>query len=161
MTQRENRYVLGKCDYNGSGRKDCEAAITWRFDGNTFSMCAEIWNPRKTDIYCGGQCVDIVAAYFPHDAKARRMVEIWREWHLNDMCAGSPAQREWLRANPIAEEDYRYPKSHYGVACGRLASAGLNPDPGYLHNGKPYAYGSAWLKREIPEDVALEICSWA
>ncbi len=158
---REHRLVLGKVAYNGSGRRNCEAAITWEFNGGKFSMCAEIWNPRHTDCYTCGQCVDTVAAYFPHNAKVQRMVAIWRRWHLNDLTAGSPAQERWLQDNPIAPEECAYPKSHYVVACAKLAAAGLNPDPGYERDGKPYAYGSAWLKTEIPADVVAEIESWS
>lgn len=90
---KENRYVLGLCDYNNTGKKNCEAAITWTFCGGKFSMSAEIWNPRKTDIYCGGQCVDEVAALFPKDKQAQRMAEVWELYHLNDMKAYSPAMK--------------------------------------------------------------------
>lgn len=156
--KKEHRYVLGQVDYENKGKKNCEAAITWSLEGGRFSMSAEIWNPRKTDCYTCGQCVDSVAACFPHDAKAQRMLAIWKEWHLNDMAAGSPAQRQWLKDNPI---NAVYPQSHYEMASEALAAAGLNPDPGYLHNGKPYKYGTAWLKRELPADVIAEIESWS
>ena len=181
---RGHRYVLGKVDHNGSGRKNCKAVITWTLEDGNFSMCAEIWNPRETDIYCGGQCVDTVAAYFPGDAKAQRMVAIWRKWHLNDLTAGSPAQEAWLEANPIdmdaereiagaalggtgayphgsASRGASRPKDRYTLACEKLAAVGLNPDPGYLHNGEPYSYGHAWLCRELPAEVVAEIESWS
>ena len=144
------RYILGKCDYNGSGRKNCEAEITWELKDGRFSMRAEIWNPRHTDIYCGGQCVDTVAAFFPHDAKAKRMCEIWRRWHLNDMRAGSQAQEDWLRQNPGTSSD-----QGCEMRCARLAAAGLNPDP---ETG--YRYGHAWLKEELPAEIIAEIESW-
>lgn len=157
---KEHRYVLGMVDYNGNGRDNCEAALTWSLEDGRFSMSGEIWNPRKTDILAGGQCVDTVVGYFPNDAKAQRMLAIWREWHLNDMVAGSPAQREWLKANPIDPAEHAYPKSHYEVACAKLEAEGLNPDPSYTHNGKPYRYGSAWLSRELPPEVIAEVHSW-
>lgn len=149
----EHRYVLGKCDYNEAGRKNCEAAITWELKDGKFSMCAEIWQPNKRDILAGGQCVDTVAAYFPEDAKAQRMLAIWTDWHLNDMNAGTPAQTAWLKVN-LKPEDYAYPKSHYDVACEKLAAAGLNPDNGYK-------YGSKWLRVELPPEVVAEIQSWS
>ena len=155
---KEHRYILGKVDYNRSGRRNCEAVITWDLENGRFSMCAEIWNPRKTDIYCGGQCVEEVAGYFPSDRKAQRMLAIWRKWHLNDMKAGSPAQEAWLKAHPV---NAVCPQSHYDVASAALREAGLNPDQSYAHNGQPYEYGSAWLKRELPADVIAEIESWA
>lgn len=157
---KEHRYDLGKVDYNSSGRRNCKAAITWSLENGRFSMCAEIWNPRETDIYCGGQCVDQVAAYFPRDAKAQRMLAIWRAWHLNDMIAGSPAQTAHLET--LGEWAYGREgfDSHYDWAHNKLVEASLQPDPNYLHNGKPYSYGSAWLKRELPADVIAEIQSW-
>jgi hypothetical protein len=37
---------------------------------------------------------------------------------------------------------------------------GLQPDPNYLYNNKPYAYGSRWLKRVLPQNIIDEIESW-
>lgn len=154
---REHKLVLGKIDYNNSGRRNCKAVLTWELHEGRFSMCGEIWNPRETDCYCCGQCVDTVAAYFSNNAKVQRMLAIWKRWHLNDMKAGSPAQQEWLETNPVKAV---YPESHYEVASAKLAEAGLNPDPNFIRNGKPYKYGTAWLKEEIPADVVAEIESW-
>lgn len=154
----EKKYYLGKCDYNQSGRKNCKAFITWELDekgkGLVFSMCAEIWNPQETDLYCGGQCVDKVAAYFPNDEKAQRMVEVWKRWHLNDMKAGSSVQEQWLKDNPIDPAEYAYPKSHYEVASEKLFEAGLNPDV------DGYQYGHAWKFEQIPDEIIAEIQSW-
>jgi hypothetical protein len=130
------------------------AEITLKWDGERLSICAGIWNPRGTDYYSCGQNVDEVAGYFRSDKTTQALLRLWRDWHLNDMNAGSPAQSAWMEANPI---EAKYPDSHYDKARNALAEAGLNPDPSYLHNGKPYAYGSAWLKREIPADVIAEI----
>lgn len=152
---REHKYFLGGVDYNGSGRKNCAAYITWNLENGEFSMCAEIWDPRKTDIYCGGQCVDEVAGMFPHDVKAQRMLAIWKRWHLNKMKAGSPAQEQFLREHPVKAV---YPESHYTKASQALAEAGLNPDPSF-RNG--YKYGSEWVHEELPADVIAEIQSWS
>lgn len=147
--------ALGKIDYNNSGRRNCLATLEISWDGSRFSACGNIWNPRETDIYAGGQIVEEVCRYFPQNVQAQRILAIWRDWHLNDMIAGSPAQEAFLKANPVADR-----LNHYSAACDALAAAGLNPDPDYLHNGQPYRYGSAWLKRDIPADVAAEIESW-
>lgn len=80
----------------------------------------------------------------------REFLTLWRRWHLNEMTAGSPAQEAWLRDNPVRWE---YPESHYTAACTALAGADINPDPDYLHDGKPYHYGTAWLKESLPVDV--------
>lgn len=146
---------LGKIDYNNSGRRDCMADMEVDWDGRQVTICANIWNPRHTDIYAGGQCVDMVAGFFPHHKAAQRLLAIWRDWHLNSTRAsGSPAQRAWLKANPVTAT---YPESYYEKASAALAAAGLNPDPGYLHNGKPYSYGSAWLHEELPDGIKAEL----
>jgi hypothetical protein len=148
------KHYLGKCDYNGDGRRNCAAYITWELRDGRFSMQTEIWQPDRKDCLCCGQCVDTVAALFPDDAKAQRMFAIWQRWHLNDMRAGSPVQEEWLRQNPIPESECAYPKSHYDVASAKLAAAGLNPD------ADGYKYGHAWKTEELPADVIVEIESW-
>jgi hypothetical protein len=146
---------LGKIDYNRSGRKNCLATLEISWDGARFTASGNIWNPRGTYTYSGGQIVEEVCGYFPQNKQAQRILAIWRDWHLNDMKAGSPDQEAFLKANPIADR-----LNHYKAACDALAAAGINPDPNYTHNGKPYAYGSAWLKRDIPSDVVAEIESW-
>lgn len=105
---------------------------------------------------CRGGCGQIImhewkiTKYAPgwNKETEQRFREIWDRWHLNDMVAGSPAQMEFLRDNPIPKEDYAYPKSHYDVASLVLERAGLNPDNGYK-------YGTRWLTEEVPAD-ALE-----
>jgi hypothetical protein len=148
-------YVPGNIDYNKSGRRNCEVSFEVSYDGDRFSLCASIWNPRKTDIYAGGQIIEEAASYFPTDAKVQRMLAIWREWHLNDMKAGSPAQEAELKRH-----EWDRKGSYYDWAKSVLKAANLEPDTSYPHNGQPYSYGSAWLKREIPADVKAEIESW-
>lgn len=145
-------YVLGYCDYNETGKKNCKATFEWELKDGNFTMCANIWNPRQTDIYTGGQCVDEVLKFFPNDRKAQRMAQIWSKYHLNDMIAGSPDQEKWKENNPEIR--------NYDEICKAMAEAGIDPDPNYIHNGKPYKYGSAWLKEEIPDDLVAEITCW-
>lgn len=161
MSKKTHIYFVGKADYCGRGRKDCPVEIEWSFENGRFSMSGCIWNPRKTDGYSFGQNLDSIAELFPANKKVQRMVAIWQEWHLNHLTAGSPAQEAFLEANPIPKEEYAYPKSHYDVACAKLAAAGLNPDHSFMKDGKPYAYGSANNMTEIPAEVAEEINSWS
>ena len=146
----------GNSDYGG-----LRAEIEWSLENGRFSMSAGIWDRRQRDYVTCGQCVDTVAALFPNDAKAQRMKAIWEEWHLNDMTAGSRAQHAYLKAHPLDPKDYNYPKSYYTAAVDALKGAGLHPDESYIHNGKPYAYGTAWLTRELPKEVIAEIESWS
>lgn len=147
---REHRYVPGKIDYNNRGRKDCEAEITWTLQDGRFSMCAGIWNHIKTDMYCAGQCVEEIAKYFPANKKVQRMLAIWRDWHLNDLRAGTLKQETHLKALTFPG----YPVSHYDWARSELAKVGLQPDDGY-------SYGSAWLTKSLPPEIIAEINSWS
>ena len=74
----------------------------------------------------------------------------WGKWHLNDMKAGSPAQTRFISENPVYAV---YPISHHDVASKALSDAGLNPDPDFMQDGKPYTFGSAWLRVDVPESV--------
>lgn len=128
------------------------AKITFK-DGNLSITGVE--GPRS-DGDCIGSCGQIIMhdwcikQYAPGwDVETeRRFREVWEQWHLNDMTAGSPAQMAYLRAHPVTDR-----MNHYTAACAALKAAGLQPDPNYTHNGKPYRYGSAWLKVGVPEDV--------
>ena len=97
-----------------------------------------IVDPWDLQEYAEGYSPELVA----------QLRDIWERWHLNDLQAGSPAQTAYLDAHPVTDR-----LNHYTKACEALKSAGLNPDPNYIHNGKPYAYGSAWLRVEVPEDA--------
>ncbi len=165
IATKERNLVLGKVDYNKSGRKNCKAVITWSLEDGKFSMQAEIWNPRETDIYCGGQCVDTVAAYFPYNKKVQRMVEVWKRWHLNDMQAGCVHQRaeKWVdrRINPSevpSNHSNRDEKGVYAIwVYPKEHKDGLLTKPCSICG---YEYGSACLKEEIPQEVIDEINSW-
>jgi hypothetical protein len=150
--------LLGSVDYNQTGKSNCPVDFEVSWDGKRFSATATIWRGanRREALVCG-QCLEEAAAHLPENQLAQRILAVWRDWHLNDMRAGSPAQQAWLKANPV---EAVYPESHYEKACKALAEVGLNPDPGHLHNGKPYAYGSAWLTEEIPAETVSEIESW-
>jgi hypothetical protein len=88
---------------------------------------------------------------FRKNSTVQKIVAIWREWHLNDMQASSPAQTEVLKRRKA--EFPCYPKSYYEWAKDVLTEEGVQPDNSYIHEGKPYSYGSAWLKKELPQDV--------
>jgi len=78
--------------------------------------------------------------------QVREFLRIWRDWHLNDMRAGSSVQRAYLHEHVGRNVSYE-------EACEKLARVGLLYDQGYLVNGKPYRYGTAWLHEEVPDRV--------
>lgn len=168
-------YTPGKVDYNGSGRRNCKVTIEWELKAGRFSMMGNIWNPRGTDIYSGGQNLDEIARLFPHNKKVQRMVEVWREWHLNDMHAGCKHQRseKWHEVripkdelpNSKANRDERgiyaiwvYPSESTDRWASEKHPQGLLTKPCPTCG---YKYGSAWLREELPPEIVAEIKSWS
>ena len=103
---------------------------------------------------CYGACGQINMSLNPNEltpAKGwsleliQRFLNVWDKWHLNDMKAGSPNQRKYLEENTI--------KKDYDNARMALEKAGLSPDKDFIHNGKPYLYGSAWLFETVPTEI--------
>jgi hypothetical protein len=79
--------------------------------------------------------------------KVGKLREVWEDWHLNDMRAGTPAQMAFLK-QARTEADYPYPsfQSTYDWNCSKLKEAGLYEDNGYR-------FGHSWLREEVPADV--------
>ena len=101
----------------------------------------------------GGQIImspwDFVTYAEGYNAETvQQLRDTWEAWHLNDMNAGSPAQTAYLKAHPVP-----YRADHYTATVEALTAAGLNPAPDYIHNGKPYEYGTAWLFAPVPAAV--------
>jgi hypothetical protein len=137
--------TLGKIDYYNTGRKNnlCELVIDLNETdkGYAFSMSGFIWNTKKTDcLTCGQICEDFLM-YFPNNEKVKRLVEIWKEYHLNDLQAGTEKQMVALKNAPQID---------YKAECLYLESIGLLIDNGY-------EYGSGWLFKTIPSDIIEEI----
>lgn len=151
---REKTFKLGRAPSDHPDYPGHLLTMSIRYDGNKFAAQATVWSPWRRDYVLLGQCVDTVADMLPDNTTAQEIRAIWKDWHLNTMTAGSPAQEAYLKANPFT---YSYPATHYDAACDMLRAAGLHPDPGYLHNGKPYHYGSAWLTRPLPDDIKARI----
>lgn len=145
---------------NPHGREKLQAGVEVKYEDGRLSISGVVGTKRQLaegDAATCGQCIDAIAGissrYLVEEFKKAdldRLVEIWRRWHLNDLTAGSPAQEEWLRTNPVT---FEYPDSHYTAALEALTAAGLNPDPNYLYKDEPYNYGHAWLTEELPTDV--------
>lgn len=115
--------------------------------GNAKGACGQI------DMHMDGEYLDSLR--YAKGWTREKVVEllfVWKRWHLNKLKAGSPRQEEFLRRNPELVKA-TYPESHYDKALKVLGEAGLNPDAEYLHDGKPYEYGKAWLFETVPNDV--------
>ena len=150
---------LGKVDYCNNGRSINEANFTAeikftrridKIDTDlipikkyiTFSAQGEIWNKGKTDIHCGGQCLDnIQEDFFPKSPEILKLVNIWERWHLNDMNAGTMKQEKTLE---------KCDSNDYSNRCEFLKEKGLYEDRGYK-------FGHSWLCDPIPTKDLKEI----
>ena len=152
----------GKLDWNGTGRRTNEAELELsleRRDGHwRFSCCGAVWDRRHSDWIAGGQCLDEM---FRHEEMKpwSEIHALWQKHHCNDLHAGTPKQEKAVEAWSRRREKQgkRY---DYGEACGMLKRKGLYEDKDYLYDGKPYKYGHAWLKEDIPEADLEKIRKW-
>lgn len=85
-------------------------------------------------------------------SKVAKLRQVWEDWHLNDMQAGTPEQTEALKPFYTTR---KYPENDYAHACEYLKERGLYevPDPRQGKEGETYRYGMAWLRVEVPADV--------
>ena len=115
---------------------------------------------------CFGQIQDELQAHLDNDSlhlskfidkdSVQEFLNIWDKWHLNNLTPGSPRQEKFVK-NFAKEAKQTNPRwgYDYDEICSALKEADLLIDKEYIHNGKEYRYGSAWLFKEVPAD-ALE-----
>lgn len=139
-------FNFGKIDFYGNGRKTNLVTVTVELrntdKGAELSACGDIWNNLKTDVVCGGQCLDEIKEYI----KSPLFLEIynfWKLYHLNGMHAGTKEQEK-----AIEEWKSKGNKYNYTAVCEYLKSIDLYE---VEHNGELYKYGHGWLFEEIPE----------
>lgn len=146
---------LPKIDFNNIGKKNCpvelEVELRQENEKEIFSVCGGVWNHIHTDIYCGGQCLDILAEYFQDNTLFQQMYRLWKLYHLNDMHAGTVKQEQAIK---YAKENGLLRKNaDYTLVCNYLKSVDLYED---TYNGKLYTYGGSWFYQPIPdEDLRL------
>lgn len=143
--------------------------IEW--DGNRLSMCGTITSTDDDGSSVGWQIQDDLKRlqnsiqYHPGWDRdvMEKFLDIWYQWHLNDLRAGCRHQRDlgWHKM-PI---DPQKPLDAYGKhfdgqvtpTWNMLAWVTRREHPsGLLLEPCPvcgYKYGSAWLKEDVPEDV--------
>lgn len=140
-------FEFGKIDYNGCGRRinpvTIDISLEEKDKGYCFSASGVIWNQTKTDCYCAGQCLDVIAGYVS-DPVFKEIYRLWKLYHLNDMHAGTREQEVAIK--DWKERGNRY---EYNSVCDYLKSIGLYE---VEHGGKPYKYGHSWIYWEIPEE---------
>jgi len=108
------------------------------------SICGNIWNGIHTDVISGGQNIDEIADIIGTH-RIQRIQEIWNEYHLNDLKAGTKTQMEALK-NFKKSDNYEF----YTDEANYLKSLGLFEDRGYK-------YGHGWLYMPVPEEIIKEL----
>lgn len=139
------RFTFGKIDFYGRGRKINSVEVDVELsDKGVFTASGTIWNSKHTDCVCGGQCLDTIAKYIKNPT-FKKIHGLWKQYHLNDMHAGTVRQEEALDAAGLTGYANNYRK-----CCDYLESIGLLVDDGYK-------FGTGWLKRDIPAEDLEEI----
>lgn len=104
-----------------------------------------------------GQCVDSIAEELPEFPKIKRIAEIAKEWHLNDMHSGTEAQEKAVKEFKELNKDVKR-EIKFEDICNMLKNKNLLFDKSVKgKNRLGYKYGSAWLKREVPERIIREL----
>ncbi len=85
----EQIFNFGKIDFYGTGAARNSVVVTASYKEKkpgqkVFSASGEIFNARRSDILCGGQCLDTIAEYITHPV-FREIYRLWKLYHLNDM----------------------------------------------------------------------------
>jgi hypothetical protein len=109
-------------------------------DSFCLSICGSIWDSEKKDWESGGQNLDEIAKYLK-DPNFKTIYKIWKEYHLNDMQAGT--KKQTAAVNLWINEGNKY---EYDLVCEYLKSINLYIDRGYK-------YGSNWLYKSIPVEI--------
>lgn len=82
-------FNFGKIAADGSGiqRNAVTVEMEYKEDGDKkrFSVSANVWNSRRSDVIMGGQCLDSLAPYFTENATFAEIYRLWKLYHLNDM----------------------------------------------------------------------------
>lgn len=144
-------FSFNKIAYFGGKRvnlPEVEVELEYTEKGPALSISGTIWNSKHTDCVCCGQCLDTMMKFssLANNELFKKLHHLWKNWHLNDVCAGTVKQEDALKDARKAGNKI----CCYEDACKYLESIGLLNDDGYR-------YGSAWLYHEIPEDTLKEI----
>lgn len=181
----KRRIEFGKVDYTEKGRKAYPVSVdvelrerggkqTYRYINGEkvptvettpryyeLSICGYIWNARRTDCVCGGQCLDTIREYRAQLNNIKLFDEVYRLWtryNLNGMRAGTPEQEKALAEWKAAGNKY-----DYTVACEYLKRRGLyevmytGKSCGREYKNEPYKYGHAWLVEDLPAPVVERV----
>ena len=90
----ERTISLGKVAIREGGAKVYQCSIEVNINNGRLSICGTVGNPRNNHgFFSTGQNQQMILESFPENKAIARMVEVWDEWHMNDMHAECEHQR--------------------------------------------------------------------
>ena len=126
------------------------------------SICATVYNTKRTDCIMGGQCLESINREFRSQLKDvalwDKIYSLWKNYHLNGMHAGTPEQEK-----AIEEWESEGHTFDYKSICEMLKEKGLYEvnytglSTGRVYDNEPYTYGHAWLVETLPPEVETEV----
>ena len=147
-------FNFGKVDYFGQGTKEnlvlVEMELKDSKKGPVFTCSGSIQNRNNTDALICGQCLDNIREYLPNNPLFETIYELWKNYHLNDLNAGTIEQTKALKE----AREKGFAIYDYCEICEYLKSIDLYE---VEHEGKPYKYGYGWIYYEIPEEDLTRI----
>lgn len=151
------KFNFGKVDGYGNGRKTCAVDVEIELKENekglqVFTASGSVWNNRHTNSIMGGQCLDSLMKFpsLRNNKTYLKIYRLWKQYHLNDMNAGTPEQSEALK------KYHKENGSSYDYTKDVEYLKSINLWEVMLPCGEMYKYGHGWLYREIPsEDLAI------
>lgn len=137
-------FDFGKICYEGKAKNN-RVTVEIRFENGCFLAWGNIYDSSGSDYLCTGQCLDIIAEYI-HTPTFKKMYQLWKLYHAH---AGTPEQE-----NAIITKFDDVSVANFEEQVDYLKSIGLYE---VEYEGKPYRYGSSWLKWGIPTKDIKEI----
>lgn len=81
-------FDFGYIDFENRGKAENRVTVEMEYkqdgDKKVFSVFADVWNTRHSDIVCGGQCLDTIAPYINNPVFSE-ILRLWKLYHLNDL----------------------------------------------------------------------------
>ena len=118
---------FGKIDYYKTGKKinavTVELELEEKEGGLEFTASATVWNSKKTDCVMGGQCLDDLAPYFRNNLLYKKILRLWRLYHLNGMHAECIHQNQMGWREQAGEPVNINVYTMTGEACSRQSEA--------------------------------------
>ena len=156
----QRTFSFGKIDYNGTGRKvnlvtieielKLKECTNWetleKQEMFCFSATGSIWNTKETDLLTCGQILDDIAKYIKKNELFNTIYKLWKQYHLNDLKAGTLTQEKALQA----ARDNGYGSKDYTDDFNYLKTIAFEYDRGYK-------YGSSWLCEPMQDNDVVTI----